>query len=129
MENMNNETMDREIYTLIDGYMLTHFENFEYQYNVNRIYVAKVIKDKEYEWIRWDKKKGYNLNDIQRGDVIMVHKMMPWKNRTLDKIFYKVISISKDKLICEWANGDNVYTTYLKALKAPLPELNEIEVS
>lgn len=47
----------------------------------------------------------------------MVKKMMPFKNRDIDKIFYKVISISKDKLICEYGNGDKVYTTYLKALK------------
>ncbi len=107
----------REIYDLNDRFMPTYFEGFEYEYNVNRICVAKVIKDKEYDWINWIPKKGYNLNNIQIGDVLMVKKMMPFKNRDLDKIFYKVISISKDKLICEYGHGDKIYTTYLKALK------------
>lgn len=115
--NENSNNYKREIYDLKDGFMSTHFEGFEFEYNVNRICVAKVIKDKEYDWINWVPKKGYNLNNIQIGDVIMVKKMMRYKNRDLDKIFYKVISISKDKLICEYGNGDKVYTTYLKALK------------
>lgn len=115
--NENSSNYKREVYDLKDGFMTTYFEGFEFEYNVNRICVAKVIKDKEYDWINWIAKKGYNLNNIQIGDVIMVKKMMPFKNRDIDKIFYKVISISKDKLICEYGHGDKVYTTYLKALK------------
>lgn len=115
--NENSNNYKREIYDLKDGFMPTHFEGFEYEFKTNRIYVAKVIKNKEYDWINWIAKKGYNLNNIQIGDVLMVKKMMPFKNRDLDKIFYKVISISKDKLICDYGNGDKVYTTYLKALK------------
>ena len=115
--NENSTNYKREIYTLKDGFLPTYFKGFEIEYKINRICVAKVIKDKEYEWINWIPKKGYNLNNIQIGDVIMIKKMMPFKNRDLDKIFYKVISISKDKIICEYAHGDKVYTTYLKALK------------
>lgn len=114
--NCNSENRKREVYTLKDGFLPVYFTNFEYEYKVNRICVAKVI-DKEKEYINWVAKKGYNLNNIQRGDILLVKKMMPWKNRDIDKIFYKVISISKDKIICEYANGDKVYTTYLKALK------------
>lgn len=114
--NCNSENRKREVYTLKDGFLPVYFTNFEYEYKVNRICVAKVI-DKEKEYINWVAKKGYNLNNIQRGDILMVKKMMPFKNRDIDKIFYKVISISNDKLICEYANGDKVYTTYLKALK------------
>lgn len=113
----NSENRKRETYTLKDGFMPTYFDGFKFEYNVNRICVAKVINGKEYNWINWIAKKGYNLTKIQRGDILMVKKMMPFKNRDLDKIFYKVISISKDKLICEYGNGDKVYTTYLKALK------------
>lgn len=114
--NGNSEGRKREVYTLKDGFMPTYFKGFEFEYKVNRICVAKVI-DKEKDYINWIAKKGYNLNNIQRGDILMVKKMEPFKNRDLDKIFYKVISISKDKLICEYAHGDKVYTTYLKALK------------
>lgn len=114
--NGNSEDRQRETYTLKDGFMSTYFEGFEFEYKVNRICVAKVI-DKEKEYINWIAKKGYNLNNIKRGDIIMVKKMEAFKNRDLDKIFYKVISISKDKIICEYAHGDKVYTTYLKALK------------
>lgn len=115
--NDNSKNSKREVYDLKNGFMSTCFEDFEYKNNINRICVAKVIKDKVYDWINWVPKKGYNLNNIQRGDVIMVKKMEAFKNRDIDKIFYKVISISKDKLICEYGNGDKVYTTYLKALK------------
>lgn len=115
--NENSSNYKREVYDLKDGFMSTYFEGFEFEYKVNRICVAKVIKDKEYDWINWVAKKGYNLKNIQIGDVIMVKKMEPFKNRDIDKIFYKVISISKDKIICEYAHGDKVYTTYLKALK------------
>lgn len=114
--NGNSEGRKRETYTLKDGFLPVYFTNFEYEYNVNRICVAKVI-DKEKEYINWVAKKGYNLNNIQRGDILMVKKMMRYKNRDIDKIFYKVISISKDKIICEYAHGDKVYSTYLKALK------------
>jgi hypothetical protein len=55
----------------------------------------------------------------------MLTKMHSRKNRTIDKIYYKVISRRKDKLVCQWANDDIVYTTYLKALKAPLPKAKE----
>lgn len=114
--NGNSEDRQRETYTLKDGFMSTYFEGFEFEYKVNRICVAKVV-DKEKEYINWIAKKGYNLNNIKRGDILMVKKMEPFKNRDIDKIFYKVISISKDTLICEYGNGDKVYTTYLKALK------------
>ena len=109
--NENSSNYKREVYDLKDGFMPTYFEGFEYEYNVNRICVAKVIKDKEYDWINWNAKKGYNLNNIQIGDILMVKKMMRYKNRDIDKIFYKVISISKDKIICEYAHGDKVYTS------------------
>lgn len=115
--NDNSKNSKREVYDLKNGFMPTCFEDFEYKKNINRICVAKVIKNKVYDWINWIPKKGYNLNNIQRGDIIMVKKMEAFKNRDLDKIFYKVISISKDKLICDYGKGDKVYTTYLKALK------------
>lgn len=60
-------------------------------------------------------------------DVIMLQKMHHTKNRTIDKIYYKVISRTKDKLVCEWANDDIVYTTLKKALKAPLPRVKELK--
>ena len=116
ISNENSENRKREVYTLKDGFLPVYFTNFEYEYKVNRICVAKVI-DKEKEYLNWVPKKGYNLNNIKRGDILMVKKMEPFKNRDIDKIFYKVISISKDKLICEYAHDDKVYTTYLKALK------------
>lgn len=114
--NCNSENRKREVYTLKDGFLYSYFKDFEFEYHVNRICVAKVI-DKEKEYLNWVPKKGYNLNNIKRGDILMVKKMEAFKNRDIDKIFYKVISISKDKLICEYAHGDKVYTTYLKALK------------
>ena len=52
--------------------------------------------------------------------------MHPKRNRTKDKIYYKVISRTKNKIIAQWANGDIVYTTYKKALKAPLPRVKEL---
>lgn len=125
MENMANELIDREIYKLKNDIMHEHFKGFEFKWGSNRIYCAKVLQSGEYQWIRWNDNNGYDLNDVRRGDIIMLTKMHPRKNRTLDKIYYKVISRRKDKLVCEWANGDNVYTTYLKALKAPLPKAKE----
>jgi len=127
MDNMANELIDREFYKLKDGIMHQHFKDFTYKWNENRIYCAKVTKEGEYQWIRWNENKGYDLNSIKRGDIIMMLKMHPKRNRTLDKIYYKVISRRKDKLVCEWANGDIVYTTYRKALKAPLPKVNTIK--
>ena len=123
MENVDNVLTDREMYRLKDGVMHQHFKGFDYKWNENRIYCAKVTKEGEYQWIRWNDNKGYDLNDVRRGDVIMITKMHPRKNRTIDKIYYKVISRRKDKLV--WANGEVVYTTLKKALKAPLPKAKE----
>ena len=122
---MANELIDREFYKLKNGIMHQHFKGFDYKWNENRIYCAKVLQGGEYQWIRWNEKQGYDLNNVRRGDIIMLTKMHPTKVRTLDKIYYKVISRRKDKLVCEWANGDIVYTTYRKALKAPLPKAKE----
>lgn len=93
----------------------------------NRIYCAKVTKAGEYQWIRWGDNNGYDLNDVRRGDIIMLQKMHPTKARTIDKIYYKVISRTKSKIIAQWAHDDKVYTTYRKALKAPLPKVNTIK--
>ena len=125
MENMANELTDREMYRLKDGIMHEHFKDFEYKWNENRIYCAKVLQTGEYQWIKWSDNKGYDLNSIKRDDVIMLQKMHHSKNRTLDKIFYKVISRTKNKIIAQWAHDDIVYTTYLKAFKAPLPRVKE----
>lgn len=125
MENMANELTDREMYKLKNGIMHEHFKDFEYKWGDNRIYCAKVLQTGEYQWIRWSDNEGYDLNSIKRGDVIMLQKMHPRKNRTIDKIYYKVISRTKDKLVCEWANDDIVYTTLKKAFKAPLPKAKE----
>ncbi|BBA28642.1 hypothetical protein [Prevotella melaninogenica] len=125
MENMANELTDREFYKLKNGIMHQNFKGFDFKWNENRIYCAKVLQNGEYQWIRWNDNNGYDLNSIKRGDVIMLQKMHHTKNRTIDKIYYKVISRTKDKLVCEWASGDNVYTTYRKALKAPLPKAKE----
>ena len=125
MGNMANELTDREMYRLKDGIMHQHFNGFNYKWGENRIYCAKVLQSGEYQWIRWGEKQGYDLNSIKRGDIIMLTKMHPTKARTIDKIYYKVISRRKDKLVCEWANGDIVYTTYRKALKAPLPKAKQ----
>ena len=126
MENVDNILTDREMYRLKDGVMHQHFNGFNYKWNENRIYCAKVLQNGEYQWIRWNGNKGYDLNDVRRGDVLMLTKMHPRKNRTIDKIYYKVISRRKDKLVCQWANDDVTYTTYLKALKAPLPRVKEL---
>lgn len=125
MENMANELTDRELYKLKNGIMHQHFKDFEYKWGENRIYCAKVLQSGEYQWIRWSDNEGYDLNDIKRGDVLMLQKMHPTKARTLDKIFYKVISRTKSKIIAQWAHDDIVYTTLKKALKAPLPRVKE----
>lgn len=127
MENVDNNLIDREMYRLKDGIMHQHFKGFEFKWGSNRIYCAKVTKEGEYQWIRWNDNNGYDLNSIKRGDVIMLQKMHHTKNRTIDKIYYKVISRTKDKLVCEWANDDIVYTTLKKALKAPLPRVKELK--
>jgi hypothetical protein len=124
---MDNELTDREFYNLKNGIMHQHFKGFEFKWGSNRIYCAKVLQSGEYQWIRWNDKQGYDLNNVKRGDVIMVQKMHPKRNRTIDKIYYKVISRRKDKLVCEWANDDIVYTTYKKAKNAPLPKVNTIK--
>ena len=125
MENVDNILTDREMYRLKDGKMHQHFKGFEFKWNENRIYCAKVLQNGEYKWIKWSDNKGYDLNDIKRGDIIMLTKMHPTKARTKDKIYYKVISRRKDKLVCQWAHDDIVYTTHKKALKAPLPRVKE----
>jgi hypothetical protein len=125
MDNMANKLIDREFYKLKDGIMYEHFKEFAYKWGENRIYCAKVLQNGEFQWIKWSENNGYDLNDVRRGDVIMLQKMHPKHNRTIDKIFYKVISRTKSKIIAQWANGDIVYTTYLKALKAPLPKAKE----
>ena len=126
MENMANELTDREFYKLKNGKMHEHFKGFDYKWNENRIYCAKVLQNGEYQWIRWNDNKGYDLNDIRRGDIIMMLKMHPTKVRTLDKIFYKVISRTKSKIIAQWAHDDVTYTTYKKAKNAPLPRVKEL---
>lgn len=125
MENVDNNLTDREIYNLKNGIMHQHFNGFNYKWGENRIYCAKVTKAGEYQWIKWSENNGYDLNDIKRGDVIMLQKMHPTKARIIDKIYYKVISRTKSKIIAQWAHDDIVYTTYLKALKAPLPRVKE----
>jgi len=125
MENVDNILTDREIYKLKNGIMREHFKGFEFKWGSNRIYCAKVLQSGEYKWIKWSDNKGYDLNDVRRGDIIMLTKMHPKRNRTIDKIYYKVISRRKDKLVCQWAHDDVIYTTYLKALKAPLPKAKE----
>lgn len=127
MDNMANKLIDREMYRLKDGIMHQHFNGFNYKWGENRIYCAKVTKAGEYQWIKWSENNGYDLNDVKRGDIIMLQKMHHSKNRTLDKIFYKVISRRKDKLVCEWAHDNIVYTTYKKAKNAPLPKVNTIK--
>jgi hypothetical protein len=125
MDNMANELTDREMYRLKDGKMHQHFNGFNYKWGENRIYCAKVLQSGEYQWIKWSDNKGYDLNSIKRGDIIMLQKMHPKRNRTIDKIYYKVISRTKSKIIAQWAHDDIVYTTYRKALKAPLPKAKE----
>lgn len=126
MANVDNVLTDREFYKLKDGIMHEHFKDFAYKWGENRIYCAKVLQSGEYQWIRWEDNKGYDLNSIKRGDIIMLTKMHPTKARTIDKIFYKVISRRKNKLVCEWAHDDVIYTTLKKALKAPLPRVKEL---
>ncbi|WP_279188402.1 hypothetical protein [Prevotella melaninogenica] len=127
MDNMANELTDREFYKLKDGIMYEHFKEFAYKWGENRIYCAKVLQNGEFQWIKWSENNGYDLNDVRRGDVIMLQKMHPKHNRTIDKIFYKVISRTKSKIIAQWAHDDIVYTTYKKAIKAPLPKVNTIK--
>jgi hypothetical protein len=127
MGNMANELTDREMYRLKDGKMHQHFNGFNYKWGENRIYCAKVLQSGEYQWIKWSDNKGYDLNSIKRGDIIMLQKMHPKRNRTIDKIYYKVISRTKSKIIAQWAHDDVIYTTYLKALKAPLPRVKELK--
>ena len=122
---MANELTDREMYRLKDGIMHEHFKDFAYKWGENRIYCAKVTKEGEYQWIRWNEKQGYDLNNVRMGDIIMLTKMHPTKVRTLDKIYYRVISRTKNKIITQWAHDDIVYTTLKKALKAPLPKAKE----
>jgi hypothetical protein len=125
MTNVDNNLIYREMYKLEDGIMHEHFKGFEFKWGSNRIYCAKVTKAGEYQWIMWNDKQGYDLNNVKRGDVIMVQKMHHTKNRTIDKIYYKVISRTKSKIIAQWAHDDVTYTTYRKALKAPLPKAKE----
>ena len=115
---MANELIDREMYKLKNGIMYEHFKDFEYKWGENRIYCAKVLQSGEYQWIRWNENKGYDLNTIKRGDIIMMLKMHPTKARTIDKIYYKVISRTKSKIIAQWANGNIVYTTLKKSIKS-----------
>ena len=124
---MANELIEKEMYRLEDGIMHQHFNGFNYKWGKNRIYCAKVLQSVEYQWIRWSDNNGYDLNSIKRGDIIMLQKMHPTKARTIDKIYYKVISRTKSKIIAQWAHDDIVYTTYLKALKAPLPRVKELK--
>ncbi len=125
MENIDNNLTDREMYRLKDEIIHQHFNGFNYKWGKNRIYCAKVLQSGEYQWIKWSDNEGYDLNSIKRGDIIMLQKMHPKRNRTIDKIYYKVISRTKSKIIAQWANADIVYTTYKKALKAPLPKAKE----
>lgn len=125
MINVDNNLTDREMYRLKDGVMHQHFNGFNYKWGSNRIYCAKVLQSGEYQWIMWNDNNGYDLNTIKRGDIIMLQKMHPTKARTIDKIFYKVISRTKSKIIAQWAHDDVIYTTYRKALKAPLPKAKE----
>lgn len=125
MTNVDKILIDREFYKLKNGVMNEHFKGFEFKWGSNRIYCAKVLQNGEYQWIRWNDNKGYDLNDVRRGDIIMLQKMHPTKARTKDKIYYKVISRTKSKIIAQWAHDDIVYTTYLKAFKAPLPKAKE----
>lgn len=80
-----------------------------------------------YNGVMHDNFEGYDFNSIRQGDIIMLQKMKAYQNRNLDKIYYKVISITKDKLVVQWADGDNTFTTYLKALKAPFPTEEQIQ--
>ena len=125
MINVDNVLTDREFYKLKDGILHQHFNGFNYKWGENRIYCAKVLQSGEYQWIKWSDNEGYDLNSIKRGDIIMLQKMHPKRNRTIDKIYYKVISRTKSKIIAQWAHDDIVYTTLKKALKAPLPKAKE----
>lgn len=126
MINADNNLIDREFYILKNGIMHEHFKGFEFKWGSNRIYCAKVLQSGEYKWIKWSDNEGYDLNDVRRGDIIMLKKMHPKRNKTIDKIYYKVISRTKSKIIAQWAHDDVIYTTYKKALKAPLPRVKEL---
>ena len=52
MANVDNVLTDREFYKLKDGSMHQHFKGFEFKWNENRIYCAKVLQIGEYQWIR-----------------------------------------------------------------------------
>ena len=62
MANVDNVLTDREMYRLKGGIMHQHFKGFDYKWNENRIYCAKVLQSGEYQWIRWNGNKGYDLN-------------------------------------------------------------------
>lgn len=64
---MDNELTDREFYNLKNGIMHQHFKGFEFKWGSNRIYCAKVLQSGEYQWIRWNDKQGYDLNNVKRG--------------------------------------------------------------
>lgn len=126
MDTVKNN-IELETYTLYNSVMHDNFEGFEYIEKKNRIYCAKINDKGEKEWINWSKCEGYDFNSIRQGDIIMLQKMKAYQNRNLDKIYYKVISITKDKLVVQWADGDNTFTTYIKALKAPFPTEEQIQ--
>ena len=108
---------EREIYPL-DNYILKeHFKDFEYSYGKNRIFCAKMLDKNTKDFIYWSNNNGYDLSDVKAGDVLMLQMMHHRKTRTLLRHFYKVVSISSNELIIEWANETSIYTTYLKALK------------
>jgi len=44
MTNVDNNLTDREIYKLKNGIMHEHFKGFDYKWNENRIYCAKVLQ-------------------------------------------------------------------------------------
>ena len=106
--------------------MHQHFKDFEFKWNENRIYCAKVLQNGEYQWIRWSDNEGYDLNDVRRGDVIMLQKMHHSKIGHLIKSLQSYIK-DENKIITQWAQDDVIYTTYLKALKAPLPRVKELK--
>ena len=95
MENMANKLTDREMYRLKDGVMHQHFKDFEYKWGEIRIYCAKVLQSGEYQWIRWSDNEGYDLNDVRRGDVIMLQKMHHSKIGHLIKSFTKLYQGAK----------------------------------
>ena len=52
MTNVDKILIDREFYKLKNGVMNEHFKGFEFKWNENRIYCAKVLQIGEYQWIR-----------------------------------------------------------------------------